>query len=457
MASLTYVNKRATVQFMGQDGKRRSIRLGACDKRQAETAKLHIENLVACKHTGSSINGATAEWIAGLPDLIRERIENVGLIEPLERKRCPTVKEWFNEYIGIRQDVKPGTRIAFDQARQKFIAYVGEGRRLDDVTAWDAEAFKAHLKTLKLSEAYARRLCRSTKQFFHAAIKQKFLTENPFAGVRCGNHTNKTRYHFVTHEEAMRVLAACPNNEWRLIFSLARFGGLRIPSELLALQWSDVDWEQERLTIRASKTEHHEDGGVRQIPLFPEIKSYLLKQFDKALPGEDFIIVRYRQTNVNLRTQLERIISRAGLVAWPKLFQNCRSSRETELARQFPLHVVTSWLGNTPKVAQDHYLQTTDSDFQKALESPCSALQKAVQYTQEMDSTETEAKIEECRKSMENEGIRSKAPVYENDEKTTNGRGWIRTIEDLRQWVYSPSPLATRAHAHPCAIASSHR
>jgi hypothetical protein len=33
---------------------------------------------------------------------------------------------------------------------------------------------------------------------------------------------------------------------------------------------------------------------------------------------------------------MERIIKRAGLKPWPKLFQNLRSTRETELAEDFP-------------------------------------------------------------------------------------------------------------------------
>jgi hypothetical protein len=42
----------------------------------------------------------------------------------------------------------------------------------------------------------------------------------------------------------------------------------------------------------------------------------------------------------------------------PRLFHNLRASRETELAQEYPLHVVTGWLGNTPKVALKHYLMT---------------------------------------------------------------------------------------------------
>ena len=34
-----------------------------------------------------------------------------------------------------------------------------------------------------------------------------------------------------------------------------------------------------------------------------------------------------------------------------------RAARETELAAEYPLHVVTAGLGNTPKIALQYYLQ----------------------------------------------------------------------------------------------------
>ncbi len=39
---------------------------------------------------------------------------------------------------------------------------------------------------------------------------------------------------------------------------------------------------------------------------------------------------------------------------------------ETELQREFPLHVVCSWLGNSPRIAQQNYLLVTEGDFAKA-------------------------------------------------------------------------------------------
>ena len=61
-----------------------------------------------------------------------------------------------------------------------------------------------------------------------------------------------------------------------------------------------------------------------------------------------------------------RIIRKAGLRPWPKLFQNLRSTRESELAETFPMHVVCAWIGNSQPVAAKHYLQITDEHFEQA-------------------------------------------------------------------------------------------
>ncbi len=47
-----------------------------------------------------------------------------------------------------------------------------------------------------------------------------------------------------------------------------------------------------------------------------------------------------------------------------------RASRKTELAQQFPLHVVCRWTGNlqpAQPAASKHYLQATDADYARAV------------------------------------------------------------------------------------------
>ena len=51
---------------------------------------------------------------------------------------------------------------------------------------------------------------------------------------------------------------------------------------------------------------------------------------------------------------------------WPRLLHSMHASRQTELQREFPLHVVCSWLGNSPRIAQQSYLLVIEDDFARA-------------------------------------------------------------------------------------------
>jgi hypothetical protein len=212
----------------------------------------------------------------------------------------------------------------------------------------------------------ASRRVRAARTIFATALKRGLIQSNPLADVKAGDQINRSRLHFVPVEVIVKVMLACPNCEWRLMVALARFGGVRCPSEILSLTWADIDWATKRITVPSPKTEHHVGGESRVIPIFPELVGPLREVQNAACPGGVFVITRYRNKTVNLRTQFEKIIKRAGVTPWPKLWQNLRASRETELADQYPLHVVCRWIGNSPKIAQNHYLQATDLHFKAA-------------------------------------------------------------------------------------------
>ena len=188
---------------------------------------------------------------------------------------------------------------------------------------------------------------------------------------------HKEREFFVDRGMSQKVLEACPDAEWEMLFALARFGGLRNPSETLLLTWDDIDFDRSRITVHSPKTKRYEGKDTRVIPLFPELRPYLEAAFNqretelgRPPSSADYLIARYRVRGVNLRTQLERIIKEAGLKAWPKLWQNLRASRATELAAEYPAHVAAAWLGHSTLVAQKHYWQVTDADFEKATSKP---------------------------------------------------------------------------------------
>ena len=380
MASITKdPNGHRRIQFKDGSGNRRAIRLGKVSQRFAEAVKLRVEQLNNANITSGPVDSDTAAWVAKLDDLLAKKLARVGLIP---RRRSARLKEFLDDYIGKRVDVKSSTATVYGHTRRCLVDYFGGNRSLRDISAGDADEWRLWLSHHEyLADNTVRRRCGIAKQFFRAALRKRLITENPFAEMRaCLVRENRQRDYFVTRDETSKILDACPDAQWRLLFALSRFGGLRCPSEHLALRWDDIDWERNRITIHSSKTEHHKDGGVRQVPIFPELRPYLEEVFDHAEPGSEYVITRYRKSNVNLRTQLLKIIGRAGLVPWPKLWQNLRATRATELVSAgWPEYKVCKWLGHTKLVAEKHYWQVTDEDFQRAAGGCVEAAQKAAQ------------------------------------------------------------------------------
>lgn len=266
-------------------------------------------------------------------------------------------------YIVGRTDLKPRTVIKFNATREYLVEFLGADRSLKAITAGDADDWRVFLIGKGMSENSVRKHVQIAKQFFTSAVRRKLIDANPFADLKSTVRANPEKFYFVTRAEADAVIAACPDNQWKLLFALRRYGGLRCPSEHLGLRWGDVDWTHGRITVRSPKTEHHEGKAERVIPLFAELRPYVQAVLDELL--EDFgpkanrlseqpVITRYRDTNSNLRTQLQRIVRKAKLTPWPKLFQNLRSTRETELAERFPIQVVCEWIGNSEAVARTY-------------------------------------------------------------------------------------------------------
>ena len=88
-------------------------------------------------------------------------------------------------------------------------------------------------------------------------------------------------------------------------------------------------------------------------------RSKVEKAFEEAAEGEEYVVPLARKTG-NLRTHALRIIEKAGVSVWPKVFQNLRASRENELMQVSPAHVVLEWIGHTASVAESNYLKFTE-------------------------------------------------------------------------------------------------
>jgi integrase len=373
---------KTRIQFVGPDDKRKTIYLGACTKREAEAMQRRVESILSARLQGREPNQDDAIWLGSLADKMHRKLSRVDLVPERETRPVPLLGDWLRDYVASRQDVEASTRVNCLQVVADLEAYFGVDRPMTSIMQTEAQAFRVWMLTDRsagcLSMSTVNRRCKRARQFFRAALEQGVVEENPFHKVKGGQSINRDRMEFISRDVVDAIMAECPDDEFCLVLALARYGGLRIPSELRELRWSDVDWEKGRIRIQSPKTKH-QGKPSREIPLFDELLQPLLNVLAVA-EGEEYIVPKYRKQK-NLRTPLERAILRAGYERWPKAFQNLRSSRQTELTNDYPAHVVAAWLGNTVDVANKHYLQVTEEHFARAAEK---TTQKTTQQIAEM-------------------------------------------------------------------------
>ena len=369
------------ILFYDGAGERRSVRLGDLPKKSAATWQYRVEQLNACKVSGTAIDTDLSAWVASLPDVSHEKLSQVGLVEPrqsLELTRI-TVAKLVKIFVE-RSSAKPATIRGFRQTLDSLEAYFGADTDITTITPEGADTWRAWIvgdkrgsgRRTKKRTTDDNRLAPPTvakrvsvaKQVFRAAVRWEWITKSPFDALRPGSQANPARARYIPLETIRDVLDACPSVEWRLVVGLTRYAGLRCPTEVGELTWGDINWEKGRLTVRSTKTEHHGgDHAVRVVPLCPELRAMLAEAFDQAVTGSALVVPMASRKSVNLRTHLERIIARAGHDTWPRLLQNLRASCETDWVERYPSHVVAKWLGHSPKVAAAHYLMVRDHHF----------------------------------------------------------------------------------------------
>ena len=256
-----------------------------------------------------------------------------------------------------------------------------KGRSLQSITAIDAKQFRKWLETSNKRDKpsngeQAKPLAINTikrrtglcRQIFKQAVENGLIARNPFFGMSTSVRSNKERQHYIPLDVFEKVLEKAPSATWRSLLVLARLGALRMPSEAQGLRWDDIAWEAKRISIvLSSMTEHHAKRAIRILPLLPAIETELLKLFAEAEDGAEFVFPKLRMDS-NLRTSLEKILRRAGVKQWPKLWQNLRASGATDFAQSLPSHVAAAICGHTEQIAQEHYWTVTDNDLDTAIE-----------------------------------------------------------------------------------------
>lgn len=346
-------------------GKRPSVYLGSLDQEQFDKARMHLRQLQTAHDSGLQVPKDSAAWLQALSAERHATIAATGLCEARigARRSDVTLANYAAGYIQGRSDLGERARLNLRQAERKLVEHFGNERSMSSIKVGDAKAYRQWLEGQKYALATISMHIKKARQVFADAVDFEILSVNPFKKVQAGSQVNSANMRYVEEHLVERVMAQA-DSEFTLIIALARYAGLRCPSELTAMRLDDIDWDQNKMLVASEKT-RKQGKASRFVPIGPNLRKPLLDAFHAAPEGQElFFPTRYKSSN--LRTQIGRLCERAGLTPWPKRLQNLRLSCETDWMDSATLPLACKWSGNTPEVALKHYHLVRDTDYVRA-------------------------------------------------------------------------------------------
>jgi hypothetical protein len=147
MASISTTSQgQRIVQFVGLDGKRRSIRLGKVPMKTAEEVRRRIEYLVAAVGSGTAPDTETVKWLISISNDLHAKLAAVGLVEG-RAVATTAIAKFTNDYIASRLDIKLRTRLNLQTCAARLVEFFGAERPMAKIKPGDADEFCAWLRS----------------------------------------------------------------------------------------------------------------------------------------------------------------------------------------------------------------------------------------------------------------------------------------------------------------------
>ena len=108
------------------------------------------------------------------------------------------------------------------------------------------------------------------------------------------------------------------------------------------------------------------EAALRLGQLHDELRP-ILDRYAQSVKSRERLLFPDLPSAVNVRQRFQRMLAKAGVKAWPKLFQNLRASFAIDTVERFPTHTVSGWCGHSLTIQQKAYMIARDSHFKAAM------------------------------------------------------------------------------------------
>lgn len=339
-----------------------------------------------------------------LRELLQECDERGGDSLLSKHKRFDTLADHFktaylNEPVYVHGEKVSGLRSYLDQQRllKTLRGYFGT-MRIRDITPLQLEQFKSdRLRTPKRPNkgekqgkqraiASVNRELALLRQVLNEAVHAGWLAKNPFQQRRklISTASEKKRERILTRDEEARLLAACTNPDrkhgaqqrasLKPIIICALDTGMR-KGEIFKLNWSDVDFANSTITLRAFNTKTMKQREVVMTERLKRVLEAIHELSSKDPSGLCFGVVD------NVKKSFHTVRKDAGLL--DVRFHDLRHTAATRLiAAHIPLNEVGRILGHTKAETTYRYVNANVETARRAA-AALDAFNEAVELSSE--------------------------------------------------------------------------
>ena len=145
MASISKDNNGTKrIVYYNADKKQECIRLGNVPMKDAQTIKVHVENLLAAQAMRMSVAIETAQWLGEIPDALYQKLVQRELVEP--RKIVGTLGEMLPNIIKeMAVGNTQATVVIYGQAERSLYEFFGKDQSVDKITATEVRKYSVWL------------------------------------------------------------------------------------------------------------------------------------------------------------------------------------------------------------------------------------------------------------------------------------------------------------------------
>jgi len=202
--------------------------------------------------------------------------------EPEVKLSRLTLEQLINHYIKVKCN---GDTSKAEIMKHRFcnllLNYFSKERIVSTLTAFDFEKYRQdRLKQIKhfdksktISPVTINIELRSYKALFNKAIRWELIEKNPLYKFPLCKIVKRNKL-TITDDEKNKLLKSIQHPVVKNVVIFILLTGCRI-SEVLNLQWKNVNFKDKIISIISNKDWNTKTGEIRQIPVSPELETFL--------------------------------------------------------------------------------------------------------------------------------------------------------------------------------------